>query len=183
LRSSGNRSSLYYFVYYGSELILDILLLLLVVDLSIRVLDQNPFRSKVVRYFLFVGGAAIAVLLFVYGRPTLEPAVIERWNLNVAQLLNFTAALLLLGMWTAMLLSRQRDRQLVLVSTGLGLTLAAAALTLGVRQFTHQGDLLRTLIDMFHRLTQIASPAIWCWAFWPMRSGSRRPVEPAPHTV
>jgi hypothetical protein len=93
----------------------------------------------------------------------------RRWYQSVGQLFNFGAAIMNLALWSALVISKQRDRQLLTVSAGLGVTVAGAALALGVRQFTAQDDVLRTITDYVYRACQIASPLIWCWAFRPAK--------------
>jgi hypothetical protein len=179
LRTAGVRSTAYYWMYFGSELLLDSLLFVLVISLTMRVLEGNPLRSAIMKLCLGICAVVVAIPFVLFESRIFA----ESWNQKTAQLLNFGAALMLLALWSAMLITRVRDRQLLLVTAGLGLTLTAAALTLGVRQFTHQGGVLRNLIDLFHRLTQIASPAIWCWAFWPTKARPPKATAAAPRTA
>ena len=164
-RTQGASNEMYFNVYWGGEILNDLLLFFLVISLTIRALEGNPLRPKMVQMLAIVLIAVLVIpfVLFdssIFGR---------RWNQSVAQLLNFGAGVMNLALWSALLLSRQRDRQLLTVSAGLGVTVAGAALTLGVRQFTHQDDLLRTITDVVYRVSQIASPLIWCWAFRPAK--------------
>ena len=115
------------------------------------------------RFFFALCAAVLAIPFVAFHTPVFG----RHWNQSVGQLLNFGAAAMNFGLWTALIANKQRDRQLLTVSAGLGLTVAGAALTLGVRQFTNQHDSLRIAADFIHRVSQIASPLIWCWAFWP----------------
>ncbi|MEO5924754.1 MAG: hypothetical protein ABIR70_13095 [Bryobacteraceae bacterium] len=179
LRTRGGADPMYYNVYWGGEILLDGLLFFLVISLTVRALEGSPLKPKIVR-FLTIVLAVVVILPFilfdseVFGR---------RWNQSVAQLLNFGAAVMNLGLWSALVMTRLRDRQLLTVSAGLGVAVAGAALTLGVRQFTHQGDLLREISDSVHRISQIASPAIWCWAFRPAKPRLSPPVVPTTAVV
>lgn len=178
-RTYGVGNNLYFNVYWGGEILLDSLLFFLVISLTARALEGNPLRPKVLNVLFFVLIAAI-VLPFVLFDSTVFG---RRWNQSVGQLLNFGAAVMNLVLWGALIATRQRDRQLLTVSAGLGVAVAGAALTLGVRQFTAQDDLLREVSDWVHRATQVASPLIWCWAFRPAKPdvSMPTPVDPAPH--
>jgi hypothetical protein len=179
LRSKGGGNVMYYKVYWGGELLLDLLLFFLVISLTVRALEGSPLRPKIVRFFTFIL-AAMVIVPFVLFESKVGS---EHWNQSVAQLLNFGAAVMNLGLWSALVMTRQRDRQLLTVSAGLGVAVAGAALTLGVRQFTSQGDVLREITDSVHRLSQVASPLIWCWAFRPAKPNMSVPVpvDPEPH--
>lgn len=161
----GPADRLYFEVYWSGEFLSDLMLLCLIADLSARALEGNPLLPRMKQLFVLVlvGGALVPLAAF-------EGEVFSgRWNQSVGQLLNFGAAILNLGLWGAILLTRRRDRQLLLVSLGLGVTVAGAALTLGVRRFTVQADVLRVAADTAYRVCQLAGPLIWCWAFRPAR--------------
>jgi hypothetical protein len=179
LESKGGADPLYFKIYWGGELLLDLLLFFLVISLTVRALEGSPLKPKIVRFFTIVLALALIVPFVAFD----SKIGTQRWNQSVAQLLNFGAAVMNLGLWSALVMSRMRDRQLLTVSAGLGVAVAGAALTLGVRQFTSQGDTLREISDSVHRLTQVASPLIWCWAFRPAKPNVSMPtpVDPTPH--
>jgi hypothetical protein len=170
--TEGIASRNFFNLYWGSEILLDLLLLVMILQLTSRALEKSPMRPQVMR--LMSGVMAIALIVpfvafdsEIFGR---------RWNQSVGQLLNFGAAVMNLALWSALIVSRSKDRQLLKVSAGLGVLVTGAALTLGVRQFTHQDDLLRIVADWVHRVSQTAGPAIWCWAFRPVKkSGAEAP--------
>lgn len=161
----------YFDVYWGGELFLDMQLFLLLITLTLRALEGSPLRDKVLR---LMGAAAVAVLLIPF--VLFESQVYTtRWNDGASQLLNFAAAAMNLALWGALLISKRRDAQLLLVSAGLGVSLAGAAVTFGMRNFTVEETVGRTIADYLHRLLQIGSVVILCWAFWPRRKPA--PVE------
>ena len=168
----GVSNELYFSMYWGGELLTDLLLFFLVISLTTRALEGHPMRKQVVRLLTMIMVFAL-IIPFV----TFDSAMFgRRWNQSVSQLFNFGAALMNLALWSALIVSKRRDRQLLMVSAGLGITVAGSALTLGVRQFTHQGDVLRTITDFVYRACQIAGPAMWCWAFRPAKkNGAEAP--------
>jgi hypothetical protein len=174
--TAGPSNHLYFQVYWGGTLLLDLMMFFLVISLTTRALEGNPMREKMVR---LLGG--IALLIPVIPFLIFDSTVFGRtWNQSVSQLLNFGAAVMNLALWSALILSRQRDRQLMSVSAGLGIMVACAALTLGVRRFTQQDDSIRVIADYLYRVGQIAGPAIWCKAFWPHRRFTPPAAEPSP---
>ncbi len=179
LNTRGGGDPLYFNVYWGGELLLDSLVFFLVISLTVRALEGNPLKPKVVRFLSIILSVVVALPFVLFESHIFD----RRWNQSVGQLLNFGAAVMNLGLWSALVVSKQRDRQLLTVSAGLGVAVAGAALTLGVRQFTHQGDVLREISDFVHRMSQIASPAIWCWAFRPAKPRLSPPGVPTTATV
>jgi hypothetical protein len=176
--TQGVASPLYFNAFWGGELLLDLMVFFLVISLTVRALEGNAVRPKIVRFLTIVLIVTLAVPFFfdsaIFGR---------RWNQSVAQLFNFGAAIMNLALWSALILSRVKDRQLFTVSAGLGVTVAGAALTLGVRQFTKQDDVLRTITDFVYRICQIASPLIWCWAFRPAKPNLSAPSVPTTASI
>lgn len=162
---SGPADPLYYQVYWGSEFLLDPLRLLLIVSLIGRALEDHPSRKKITVLMTGILVIVLAIPFVVFTSPIFG----RHWNQSVAQLLNFGAALMNLALWSALIMTKRRDPQLLTVSAGLGVTVAGAAMMLGVRQFTAQGDPMRIATDYAYRVGQLAGPLIWCWAFWPFK--------------
>lgn len=164
----------YFPVYWISELLLDTLLFVLVISLTIRALEGSPMLGQLTKLLMVILTVTVVVpFVFFEGTPLQD----SDWNNPTAQMLNFGAALMNLGLWGALIATRNRDSQLLTVSAGLGLLVAAAALTLGVREFTDESSMLRGIADVLHRTSQVASLAIWCWAF--RRPKKSPPPQPA----
>jgi hypothetical protein len=89
------------------------------------------------------------------------------WFDGTSQLLNFGAAILNLGLWTALIGTKKRDPLLLTVSAGLGVAVTGAAIAYGLRRFTPPTSTPQQLANLFKTLTYLASVAIWCWAFRP----------------
>jgi hypothetical protein len=165
LRTDGPTGDRYFAVYWGGELLLDLLLFFLVISLTFRALEGNPQLPKVARFLLLVLAAALVLPFVIF-----EARVFTYgWNIRTAQLLNFGAAIMNLALWTSLIMNRRRDPQLLTVSAGLGIAMASAAMTFGVRQLTQSDSIGRVAADYAHRALQIASVLIWCWAFRPVR--------------
>ena len=167
-RTYGYDSVQYRQIYWGGELLVDLLLFFLVIALTLRALEGAPVRGPVMRFLLIVTAVVLALPWVAF-----ESRVFStRWNNLVAELFNFGAAIMSLGLWTALLVSKRRDRQLLTVTAGLGFAVAGAAMTMAVRRYTANESVSREAIDFVHRLLFIASELIWCWAFWPHRKAA-----------
>jgi len=158
----------YFPVFWGGELFLGTQLFLLMITLTPRALEGNPLRKNVLR----IMGVAAAMVFMVPFVAFQSQVFTTRWNDSTGQLLNFGAAAMNLALWGALLVSKQRDRQLLMVSAGLGVAVAGAALTFGMRRLTGEDSLGRVFADSAYRLLQIGSVLIWCWAFWPRRKST-----------
>jgi hypothetical protein len=174
-------TSTYARVYWTAEVVWDFLLFLLVTILIHRALAGRPER-EVARKILLIVLVAVMVLPFIifYGRPIFG----TYWFSGASQVLNFGAAVLTLVLWGALLASRNRDSQLMMVCAGLGMTVAGAAFAWGVRQLAvgriDTRQTIRDIADLFAGLTYVLGLAIWCWAF---RSAPQpAPAPPAPVT-
>ncbi|MEP6962271.1 MAG: hypothetical protein ABI995_09335 [Acidobacteriota bacterium] len=170
--SNGIRSSAYFSIFWGGQHLTDFLHLLVVLGLTSRALIDSPQRPKALK---FLSAILLAVLVLPFLLFDSRPFG-SQWNHSVSQLMNFGAGIMNLGLWTAILMSKKRDPQLLKVSAGLGLGVAGAAMTIGLRQFGSQGNLFQTLTDSLHMILQIASVGIWAWAFWPARRTAQPPI-------
>jgi hypothetical protein len=106
------------------------------------------------------------------------PMFYTRWFNGTDQILNFGTAILNLGLWTALLGNKKRDPQLLTVTAGLGVRVAAVAVFLGIRQLTVSGGAAREFANIIVQLASVVGTLIWCWAF---RPSTRRAPAAAPH--
>lgn len=171
----GVDSHVYFQVYWGGELLLDLLLFFVVISLTLRALEGSPVRKPAMHFLLLVMGIVLLLPWVAFK----SPMFMTRWNNRVSELFNFGAAIMNLGLWTALLVSKRRDRQLLTVTAGLGVALASAAMTMAMRHYTLSGSIGRDIIDWAHRLFFVGGMAIWCRAFWPARKRQPTPAPPA----
>jgi hypothetical protein len=171
--------ALYRKVYWSDEVVVDLLLFLVVISLTNLALEGNPLRAKTSRILAGIV-AAVLILPFVLFNPPLFTSPTHwstawgRWFNSTGQMLNFGAAIMNLGLWSALLVSRKRDPQLLKVSIGVGVAVAGQAIGFGIRRFIPDQSTLREFPDIFMSLTYVLSLIIWCSAF---RSRPAVPVE------
>ena len=164
--------TLYARIYWGDEILLDLLLFLMMTVLTFRATEGSPFRPMAGKLLAVVFCAAL-VLPFVVLNP---PWFRVRWFNGTSQLLNFAGAIMNLALWTALIGSKRRDPRLLTVSAGLGVMVTGAAITWGLRQWVSHGAIAQVITNKFGIITQIVGTAICCWAF---RAATRRvPAEP-----
>jgi hypothetical protein len=96
-------------------------------------------------------------------------------------MLNFGAAIMNLALWSALLVSRKRDPQLLKVSIGVGVAVAGQAIGFGIRRFIPDQSTVREFPDLFMALTHVLSVFIWCAAFRTRRpAGHAGQLQPGP---
>jgi hypothetical protein len=160
-------------LYWTDEVILDLLLFLMVIALTYQALEGSPLRTGMGRLL----GAVLVLVLVVPFVVFSARRFSNPWFDGTSQLLNFGAAIMNLGLWTALIGTKKRDPLLLTVSAGLGVAVTGAAIAYGVRRFTPPGGTLQHMTNLFKTITYLASVAIWCWAF---RSAARKsPAPPA----
>ena len=112
----------YYDLYYWyDEVILDVLVFCLVIALIDQAARSSP-RKILERHWLILGAALIAAVSIAVHHP-------PRFNLRmtlVSRDLNICAVILDLILWSLLLTARRPDRQLLLLSGGLGIQLTGA---------------------------------------------------------
>jgi hypothetical protein len=175
----GTKAAQYVLLYWTDEILLDLLLFLMVIAFTYQALEGNPLRGKAGKFLGAVVVLAVVAPFVVYYHRTLFTT---SWFNGTSQWLNFSGAIMNLGLWTALLANKKRDPQLLVVSIGLGLAVTGAAMAFGLRQFMTRGG-LRQFANLVGVLTHLIGLCVWCWAFRPawLRDGpKRRPKEPGP---
>jgi hypothetical protein len=179
--------ALYRRVYWSDEVITDLLLFLVVISLTNLALEDNPLRAKTSRILAGVIAAVLILpfLLFnppLFSSPTHWNSAWGRWFNSTSQMLNFGAAIMNLALWSALLVSRKRDPQLLKVSIGVGVVVAGQAIGFGIRRFIPDQSTMRELPDLFMSLTHLLSLFIWCSAFRVRRpaAAAEGQLQPSP---
>ncbi len=179
-------------LYWTNDVIVDLLRFVLVVVLIYKVVGSSKPALGRMLSGLVVAMIGLPFLLyrpFLQYRPrkeasnsasqllnlgaalfqTYPPAA---WFNSTSQLLSFGAAIMNLILWGALLQSKKRDPQILVVSVGLGILVTGTAVSYGLRHFVPQGE-FTAVFNLFLNLTQLATWLIWCRAFWP---ASRRRI-------
>jgi hypothetical protein len=163
-------------LYWTDEITLDILLFLMVITLIYRAVEGSSVRTAMGRILGVVIVAVLTVPFVLFSARRFSTA----WFDGTSQLLNFGAAIMNLGLWTALIGTKKRDPLLLRVSAGLGVAVTGAAIAYGLRRFTPPTSTPQQLANLFKTMTYLVSVAIWCWAFRPV---ARKTPTPPPATV
>jgi hypothetical protein len=156
------RSTHYVTLYWTDEIVLNLLLFLMVIAFTYRALGDSPLRWAMGKALAAVCVIVMALPFVIFKGPPFQKT---QWFNHTSQLLSFGAAILNLGLWSALVANRKRDPQLLAVSTGLGIAVTGAAISYGVRGYLAANHLW--IPDAFMGFTFVASMVIWCWAFRP----------------
>ena len=176
LASQGRSSDAYFEIFFVSEFLIGTLLFLMLVTLTQRAAAGNPALSAISK-FQYAVIAAVYVLPFVLFEG--EPFTSPDWNARAVQMMNFGGAIVALGLWTAVLIARLRDRQFLLVVAGLGAAFAGSAISLGIRTLAPENPFAIGFASYALQLCAIGEFALWCWAFGSKKFTSAAPTEPS----
>jgi hypothetical protein len=165
-------------IFWTDEIVLDLLLFLILILLTYRAMEGSPARAAMGR---MLGAVTLAVLVLPF--VLFKGAFVRTgWFDHTSQMLNFGAALLNLGLWTALLGSHKRDRTLLTVSAGFGILATGAAISFGLRRLIHTpGIAYATAGDIFV-FANLACSTILCWAFRPSNKKAAAPPATPPAT-
>ncbi len=158
----------YAHLYWTNDVMVHLLRFLLVIIFTYQAIGQSTARAALGR---LLGGVVIVVVLlpFLLFHPHFTPWPQNAWFYSNGEFLSFGAAIMNLVLWGALIASKQRERQLLTVSSGLGVVVTGEAIAYGMRHFIPLGT-FRFLPSIFLILTQIAGWTIWCRAFWPAKN-------------
>jgi hypothetical protein len=156
-------------VYYGTELLVDVLLFAVVILFTYQIMQESPLRAKVRKVLAAIAVGTMVLPLVLFSSKYFSRA----WYDSTIQLFNFGAAIMNLGLWTAVIARKTRDRQLMLVCAGLGIAVAGNAALWGMRKLTSgEAQIIANLLIQIMYLIRIG---IWCWAFRPQRPSAGSP--------
>lgn len=121
----------YWVTYWIGGVITQLLLYAAVISLLYRASDRLR-SARVVRVLLILAACLVAGgTLLAHYDPSLRPGL---WLTPWFRDLNFACALMDIVLWTSLLATRDRDRQLLLLSGGLGVQFAGTSIGESLRQ-------------------------------------------------
>ena len=150
--------------YWADEITSAVLLFLVLATFTYEALKGNPLLPKAKQVLTVVVVLTLAAPFVLIQNQLFS----GRWFSRTDQVLNFGVAIMDLVLWTALLLDRRRDQQLLTISMGVGIAAASAAMMWGARLWVAKE--YRWPMDTFAVLMHIASLVLWCWAFRPQRT-------------
>ncbi len=151
----------YLITYWTGEAITQLLLYAVVISLLYRACER--LRSAqlarvllILAAFLVAGGTFLA-----HYHPSVKPGV---WLTPWFRDLNFVCALMDVVLWTSLLVSRDKDRQLLMLSGGLGVEFAGAAIGESLRQMAMRSR--SHPLSMFGNVIMIAASLFRYYTWW-----------------
>jgi len=168
-------------LYWWNERIMQVLTFLLVISLVYRATAHLRPRRTIL-LFCIVGTLLCAGISFLVTFDSTQS--MGNWMTPWTRNMNFYAAILDLGLWVALIGSRQKDYKLLMISGALGIQFTGIAIAQALRQMT-KSPMLATLIGDFIILSYLACTYIWWQAFRmpvTLTSKANRPAASAnPH--
>jgi hypothetical protein len=166
----GFKSKQYAMVFWTDEIVLDLLLFFILILLTYRAMEGNAAQRPMGRLL-----GAVTLMVMVLPFVLYKGAFVKTsWFDHTSQLLNFGAAILNLGLWGALVASRQKDNRLLTVSAGFGVVATGVAISFGMRRLSAAyglgHGLLWTGASLAFVLAHLAGSLILCWAFRPERA-------------
>ncbi|HLX45363.1 MAG TPA: hypothetical protein VKR43_18080 [Bryobacteraceae bacterium] len=158
-------------LYWANDVLVDLFRFVLVIVLIYRI---STGKKQVSARTLTILVLIMMVLPFVLFHPRFNPWPAAAWFNSTSELLNFGAAIMNLMLWTALIASRNRDPQFLMVSAGLGVVVTGSALSLGVRHLI-SGASGGAAGYLLLNITQLIGWLIWCVAFKPVRRPAKAP--------
>jgi hypothetical protein len=150
-------------LYWTNDVAVDLLRFILVIVLIRKAAEGTKRAPRGVLIGLIV---AMVVLPFLLFHSAFDPWPSSAWFNSTSELMNFGAAIMNLMLWAALIASRKRDPQLLMVSAGLGIVVTGTAISYGVRHLIGNSA-FGTVGYFLLNLTQLGGWLIWCRAFWP----------------
>jgi len=160
--------------YYRNETVRQFLLFAVVLSLIERATRANVHR---VRILILLGIASVATIgLSLYLHSNVRPFALLATV--VTRDLSFGSAVLTLLLWLMLISARTKDRQLLMVTVGLGLEFTGEAIGQSLRQlaaFQHDRSIM-LVGNLFLSLSHLMRLYVWSQAF--RRPGEKEEKEP-----
>lgn len=145
-------------IYWVDDIAVKLLIFFLVLSLIYKASERNPKRASLVR-MLALGAGIVVVVSYFYGAEALNSG---RRFTQAGRNLSFYAALANMVLWAALVRIRNKDRQLYLVTAGLGLQLAAEAIGYSLSLFIPQSA--SGLLNLPNLI--VAAGSLLCLTIW-----------------
>jgi hypothetical protein len=146
--------------YWVDEAIRQGLLFAVVLTLAYHATYQLRSRN-LVRMAIIAGGIALAGISFLVHHQGQLPKGVGRWHWMTLWVrdITFASAILDLAIWALLITTRNKDTQLLLLASGLGIQFTGDAIAESVRSLL--GSLPLSPGDVLEVLTSLA--ALWIW--------------------
>jgi hypothetical protein len=159
-------------VYWWNERVIQVLVFLIVISLAYRATAHiRPRRALLT--CVVIGTAVFAGISFAIHFDSQVNTGI--WMTPWTRDLNFTAAILNLGLWAVLIASREKDHRILMVAGGLGIQFTGGAIGQAFRDFSMNWQLV--VGDIMY-LSNLACLYIWWQAFRQPRNEGRPSSEP-----
>ena len=161
--SIGSRTKFYTQFYWAADMVAHLCILLVIVALIYRVMAGNPMQKWAPAAGVLAGVAVGVVSLVFYHAPLLS-----KWMTPVTRNLSFTEEILNFVLWGLLLEKRDYDRQLLMVSAGIGIQVTGEVIGHTLRIYATSSIVWLPNFLVF--VCEILCLLIWIAAFLPSKS-------------
>jgi hypothetical protein len=151
------------FIYWMDERIMQTLMFLLVISLIYAATANMRPRRLVLALLIFGTLAFAGVSLAIHYNPQVVPG---KWMTPWTRDLSFCAALLDLGLWTLLIRPGKRNRQLLMITGGLGILFTGQAIGQAVRNIGQSLQNPSSAIVLLGGLVIVATNVVCLYIWW-----------------
>ena len=150
--------------YYRSDAVREFLLFAVVVSLIEAAMEGSPYRERVRLLLAVTAVISVFVSLMVHWRPVSQLAL---WMTEVTRDLSFGSVVLTLLLWMMLISSPRRNRQLLMLTVGLGLQFTGEAIGQSLRQIAHSSHSKGTVFagNLLLSISHLMRLYVWWEAF------------------
>jgi hypothetical protein len=164
----------YWVTYWTGQEITQLLLYAVVVSLLYRACERLR-SATAARVLLILAACLVAAASFLvhHGQSSVRGMWMTPWFRD----LNFTCALMDIVLWTSLLVARDKDRQLLMLSGGLGVEFAGAAIGESLREIAQRS--MSHSLSLAGSMVMVAASLFRYYTWWQALRG-RQPAQKAP---
>jgi hypothetical protein len=162
-------------VFWINDSIRQVLLFVLVLSLVYQAMAEGRKRAAVQRLLIF-GSLTLAIVSYLTFS---DPRISVRMS-AVIRNMSFCAAILNLGLWAALIRTKQRDPRILMISGGLGLQITGEAMGHSLRNLWQISRAYATAGNVVLILAHLLCLLIW-WQAFRSNSHKKKAVDSQPH--
>ncbi len=161
------------FFYYRNEAARQFLLFVVIVSLIECAMKASPYRTRVRLALAGLAGVALFISLTVHAENNFT-----LWMTAVTRDLSFGSVVLTLALWSLLISSPKKDRELLMLAGGLGLQFTGEAIGQSLRQISRHRPVILFFGNLLMAVAHLMRLYVWMEAFSRPRVVTQKQKEP-----